>query len=183
MPLSFEDCDGIPNAFYNPNIGAVSFCYEMMEFLEEALGSQVPAERLDEAIGGAYEFIMLHEVGHALTDQLDIPITGREEDVADQFAALRLIQQGTKGARAAIDGVLALQQGGEFSTSDYADEHSLGPVRLYNVVCLVFGSDPEKYAGLVGDEGLPYDRAVRCPAEYEQVEKSFSRLLGFVYDE
>ncbi|MEL6615300.1 MAG: DUF4344 domain-containing metallopeptidase, partial [Bacteroidota bacterium] len=182
VSLAFEEC-GQPNAYYSPRDAAVAFCYEMFGFLQSTLGSQVEASRLDEAINGAYEFIMLHEVGHALTDQLDLPITGREEDVADQFAALMLIRQGTKGARAAIDGVLALQQGDDFSTSDYAGEHSLGPVRLYNVVCLVYGSDPQKYAGLVGPNGLPEDRAVRCPGEFQQVEKAFDRLLGFVYNE
>ena len=51
------------------------------------------------------------------------------------------------------------------------------------MVCLVYGSDPDKYAGLVGADGLPEARAVRCPAEYAQVEKAFDRLLGFVYNE
>ena len=182
VSLSFSEC-GQPNAFYDPNSASVTFCYELIGVLADALSEQVEEERLQDAIGGAYDFIMLHEAGHALTDQLDLPITGREEDVADQFAALMLIKEGTKGARAAIDGVLALQQGQAFSSSDFADEHSLGPVRLYNVVCLVYGSDPQKYAGLIGEAGLPEARAVRCPAEYEQVEKSFSRLLGFVYAE
>lgn len=184
VPVSFEEC-GIVNAqyLYGGTNGRVRFCYELMDYLYDVLAPQVGEDRLSEAVDGAYEFIMLHEAGHALRHQLDLPITGREEDVADQFAALTLIRQGSKGARAAIDGVLALQTDGTFSQSDYAGEHSLGPQRLYNVVCLVYGSDPDKYAGLVGADGLPEARAVRCPAEYAQVEKAFDRLLGFVYNE
>ncbi|MEM6328595.1 MAG: DUF4344 domain-containing metallopeptidase, partial [Bacteroidota bacterium] len=184
VPVSFEEC-GMINAqyIYRATQGRVRFCYELMEYLTQVLEPQVGSERLTEAVNGAYEFIMLHEAGHALRHQLDLPITGREEDVADQFAALTLIRQGTKGARAAIDGVLALQSEGTFTQSDYAGEHSLGPQRLYNVVCLVYGSDPAKYASLVGPDGLPEARAVRCEAEYAQVEKSFDRLLSLVYDE
>lgn len=184
VPVSFEEC-GIINAqyLYNETFGRVRFCYELMDYLSDVLEPQVGTERLAEAVNGAYEFIMLHEAGHALRHQLDLPITGREEDVADQFAALVLIRQGSKGARAAIDGVLALQSGGTFTDSDYAGEHSLGPQRLYNVVCLVYGSDPAKYASLVGPDGLPEERAVRCESEFAQVEKSFDRLLGLVYGE
>ncbi|MGB3544588.1 DUF4344 domain-containing metallopeptidase [Rubrivirga sp.] len=183
VSVSFEEC-GQPNAFYNPSAGAVSFCYEMMDYMSRVLGEQVGPERLTEAIDGAYRFIMLHEVGHALTHQLDLPITGREEDVADQFATLALIRQGDKGAQSAIDGVLALQGRSEFGASDYAGEHSLGPQRLYNVACWVFGSDPDKYIGLVNDDGgLPVARARRCPGEFAQMEKSFDRLLSLVYNE
>ena len=182
VPVSFQEC-GEPNAFYDPIEGSVGFCYELLAFLEDALRSQVAPDRLAEAVRGAYEFVMLHEAGHAMIDQLDLPITGREEDVADQFAALHLIRQGTKGARAAIDGVLALGQGSMFTQSDYAGEHSLGPQRFYNVACLVYGSNPLKYPEMVGPEALPEDRAGRCAGEYAQVEKAFDRLLGFVYSE
>ncbi|MEL6616852.1 MAG: DUF4344 domain-containing metallopeptidase, partial [Bacteroidota bacterium] len=182
VSMTFGEC-GQPNAFYDPNNNAIAFCYELIAFFEQVLSREVPRERLVEASRGAYDFVILHEAGHALADQLDLPITGREEDVADQFAALHLIRQGTQGAWAAIYGALALNAGGGFMESDFADEHSLGPVRLFNVACLVYGSDPEKYSDLVGGDGLPEERAVRCPAEYQQVEKSFDRLLGLVYAE
>ena len=189
VPVSFDEC-GYPNASYSyytggPRVGegSVTFCYEMMTYITNALGRHVPAERLQEAVSGAYEFIMLHEVGHALRHQLDLPITGREEDMADQFATLVLARQGDKGAQAAVDGVLALQDDREFGESDYADEHSLGPQRYYNVACWVYGSNPDKYAGLVGEGGLPEARAERCPGEYAQLEKSFGRLLEIAYGE
>ena len=184
IPVSFDEC-GQPNAYYQSTgsgEGSVHFCYEMMPYLREVLGEQLAPADVPEAVNGAYEFIMLHEVGHALTHQLDLPITGREEDVADQFATLNLLRQGDKGAQSAIYGVLALQGSTEFGESDYADEHSLGPQRYYNVACWIYGSDPEKYSGLVGGDGLPEARAARCPSEYAQMEKSWSRLLGLVYD-
>jgi hypothetical protein len=121
----------------------------------------------------------MHEVGHALVDVLDLPITGREEDAVDQLAAMMLINTGDKGAAAALNGVRAIQPGQNavYDNSDFADEHSLGPVRLYNIACWIYGSDPQKYAALVSGGGLPAARARRCPGEYERLSKAWMRLL------
>ena len=62
----------------------------------------------------------------------------------------------------------------------YADEHSLDQVRVLNVACLVYGSDPDAYAdfaravGLTANEGRP----ARCPGEYEQARTSWNKLLS-----
>ncbi|HZG44367.1 MAG TPA: DUF4344 domain-containing metallopeptidase, partial [Longimicrobium sp.] len=182
VPLVFGEC-GDPNAFYSPRDGSVTFCYEMMDYLNGIFSRSTPnATELREAMDGAFAFIMMHEVGHALRHQLDLPVTGREEDAADQLAALVLLQDGDKGANAAVAGALALQTGNQFDDSDYADEHSLGPQRLYNIVCWIYGSDPQKYQHWVTNGLLPEARAVRCPAEYEQMAKAWTRLLGMHYD-
>ena len=58
------------------------------------------------------------------------------------------------------------------------DEHSLNEQRVYDIACLVFGSDPEAFSGLVSPEFLPAERAQRCEAEYEQKSRAWSQLLG-----
>ena len=45
----------------------------------------VEAER-DEAVAGAFIFVFFHELGHALIDVYELPITGREEDAVDQLS-------------------------------------------------------------------------------------------------
>ncbi|WP_412061090.1 DUF4344 domain-containing metallopeptidase [Rubrivirga sp. IMCC45206] len=204
IPIRFSECTepgaDFPyiNAYYRPTPGDITFCYELMADIVGRLGQAYPQDQLAGVVDGAYDFVMLHEVGHALTDQLEIPITGREEDVADQFATLALLRQGDRGALAALHGVDYLyrlgggREGGSGGRPMLADEHSLGPQRLYNVQCWVLGSDVDKYAWLVFDEdgnertdeyGLPLDRARRCAAEYAQMEKSFEVLMEFVYRE
>ncbi|OZC02089.1 DUF4344 domain-containing metallopeptidase [Rubricoccus marinus] len=199
VPVSFKECTEPgatrpnANAFYNPNAGEIVFCYELMDDLITQFSAGLAPEQVDEAVTGAYDFIILHEVGHALTHQLDLPITGREEDVADQFATLALLRQGDKGATAALNGVSYLygSGGNTFGRRSLADEHSLGPQRLFNVQCWILGSDLEKYAWLVldsetgeereDDYALTIDRARRCTGEYTQMEKSFTRLLDLAY--
>ncbi|HAT17513.1 MAG TPA: hypothetical protein DCS76_06950 [Gemmatimonadetes bacterium] len=49
-------------------------------------------------------------------------------------------------------------------------------MRLYNVMCWIYGSDPIKYSRLVGGGSLPEDRAVRCPEEWDRMAKAWQRL-------
>lgn len=180
IAVRMDQC-GMINAFYSPRDGAITFCYEMVEHLANifASGSADWTQEQREAVEGAYTFIMMHEVGHALIHQLDLPVTGREEDAVDQLAAVTLIAGGDKGAQAALAGALSLQpgRGATFDESDYAGEHSLGPQRLYNIMCWIYGSDPRKYSGIVTNGGLPEERAVRCPGEYDRMSKAWQRIL------
>ena len=59
-----------------------------------AAGGQPPAGRpaeRDDYVSGVLSFVFLHELGHALIHELALPITGREEDVADQLAVASLL--------------------------------------------------------------------------------------------
>jgi putative metallopeptidase DUF4344 len=126
----------------------------------------------------ANEFVVAHELGHALVDQLDIPITGREEDAVDGFAAYLLASTRGFGPRSALSAALLFAGLARTPTDrDFADEHSLDQQRVYQFLCWIYGSAPRVFAGLVGRDGLPRARARRCPAEWAQVNSSWSRLL------
>ncbi len=178
IDLAFDEC-GMINAFYNPNETSITFCYELLGLLQEVF---VPdgnwTQDAQDQVSGAIWFIMMHEVGHALVDVLDLPITGREEDVADQLAVVTLMEAGDKGANAAYAGTMAIQPATTaFEQTDFADEHSLGPVRLFNVLCWIYGSDPSKYDQVVAGGRLPEGRAIRCPGEWDRMSKSWQRIL------
>ncbi len=179
IAMTFDEC-GTVNAFYSPGESSITFCYELLSLLADSFlppdGSWT--QEAQDQVSGAIWFILMHEVGHALVDVLDLPITGREEDVADQLAVVTLMEAGEKGAQAAYAGTLALQPAtSDFEQYEFADEHSLGPVRLFNVLCWIYGSDPDKYAPIVTDGHLPEERAQRCPGEWDRMAKSWQRLL------
>ena len=48
--------------------------------------------------------MFLHETGHAVFNMLQIPVLGREEDAADQFAAYLMLRLGKDEARRMILG-------------------------------------------------------------------------------
>jgi hypothetical protein len=173
IPIHVREC-GTPNAFYDSSTRTVTLCYDLMadtaaRFAEVELSST----EYQEAMSGAMTFILLHEIGHALIDVYDAPSTGREEDAADNFATLLLLAQGYDGAKsvAFAAGFWATRIG---STPAW-DEHSLDEQRVYNLLCYLYGSDPEAYASIVPSEVLPQERAERCPDEYAKIRSAWLR--------
>jgi len=182
LPVVVATCQ-TPNAFYDPENVQVVFCYEMFGLLAQVFYEpEASDEEVGNALLGAAAFIFLHEMGHALVDQLDIPVTGREEDAVDDLATLILLAGNAEDALfAALDSFQTLSDQMETGDVDlpFWDEHSFHAQRVYSIACLIYGSNPEAYAGMVGEEGLPEERAVRCPAEYQQKYSAWDRLLGF----
>ena len=178
VALMFAVCGGA-DAFYEPETRTITLCYELLDAFTQAFG-ELPEEEREQVVLGATDFIMYHEVGHALIDLLDLPTLGREEDAADQLAVYILTDGTDEGEQAAIDGAVALHRlEQETGGVALADEHSLGPQRFYNVICWVYGKNPDRHAGLRLRAGgvLPDARAERCPGEAAQLEASWNRLL------
>lgn len=182
VPVVMREC-GEVNAFYDPQAGEISLCYELVEHYAEIFMADAQTEEEQEEAGAsvasATMFTFFHEMGHALIHIYDLPITGREEDAVDQLATLILLQGGEDGENAAIDGANSFVGSEEEEMDDLAfwDEHSLDDQRFYNIVCWIYGKDPEGYQYFVEDETLPANRAQRCPAEYNRLSTSWESLL------
>ncbi len=177
ITLAFAPC-GEANAFYDRPTQRVTMCWELLDALGQVFGDRETPEERERAILGAASFLLYHELGHALIDVLDLPALGREEDSADQLATYILADGTPEGERAAMDGAVALGRfDADFSDMAFADEHSLGVQRFYNVACWVYGSDPAGHAHFLDAGTLPEERAERCPAEYDALVRSWERLL------
>lgn len=175
FPIYFKEC-GFVNAYYNPSEKEIVMCDELLEDLAFNFAYFVSTEdELDVAITDATYFILYHELGHGLIDIYNITYSGREEDVADQLSTIVLVSLGgEEGARAAITGanhfyIASMQK--DVSNYPFWDEHALDQQRYYNILCWVYGSNPEKYSDFVGDYGLPMERAVRCQREYGKMSQ------------
>jgi hypothetical protein len=130
----------------------------------------------------AVRFVFLHEIGHALIDQYKLPITANEEDAADRCSSyINLEELGPDGVKAVIAAASAFQIESKLGASrekNMADEHLLQEQRFYNSLCMIYGSNPDKYSNLVTDGYLPKERAVRCPGEYQRTVDSWVNLLA-----
>lgn len=190
---------GAPDAYYLPASREVVLCYETLHALYEqgeqlaASGGsaldlpEIPADRLAARyVWANVRFILAHETGHALIDLLDLPVTGREEDAVDQFATALLQRIGgedesprevAQNLRMASHSFLA-SAGEEMTLQAYADTHSLGLQRYFNLQCLLYGSDPERFADMVDRGDLPESRAKTCPAEAQRANDAWVRLLA-----
>ena len=129
----------------------------------------------------ANEYILGHEMGHALIHQLVLPLTGLEEDSADGFAAWSTLN-GTQGPGPALaaatlfDGMALLM--GELTFEEFASDHAVTQQRTYNFLCYVVGNDPARVRHPLVVEGyLPGARAVMCGLEWAQLNNGWLAIL------
>ncbi|MDQ3129151.1 MAG: DUF4344 domain-containing metallopeptidase [Acidobacteriota bacterium] len=179
--LNFDKC-GEPNAFYNPEVKEITMCYEFLDEFEQTF-KKVSKNRaeIDDMSDGAMVVFFFHELGHCLIDVWDLPATGREEDAVDQLAMFILLDGTPEGegmvlSAATFFAVVSSQQGD--NELAFWDEHSLDQQRFYDMLCLTYGSNPSKNKNLLGKNGLPPERAQRCPAEFKRVDHSWQKLLA-----
>jgi hypothetical protein len=178
--IGFDNCEEA-NAFYDPEKKKVTVCYELAEDLYEAFKKDYKTdEQVEDAVTNATTFVFYHELGHALVDAYDLPITGREEDAVDQLSVLLLADGTPEGEQMVLDAAVSFskQSGDGLDDLAFADEHSLDRQRYYNIICLLYGQDEEKFASLVKDGTLPESRAERCSDEYARVDKAWDALLA-----
>jgi hypothetical protein len=170
---------GEANAFYQAKRHRVVLCYELAGFfgvMHENKPNVDPTLWPDYALN-AMTFVLLHELGHAVIGELDLGVTGGEEDAVDDFAALLLL--GDKQTGLAIDAaetMLDMQALGRGRLS-FSDEHSFSKQRFYNVLCLIHGSDPSGTRVLIDRGLLPQARAVRCADEFRRKRKGWDVMV------
>ena len=179
--LRSKDC-GVPNAEFDPKTETITVCYELMEHFADLYKTDgLKAEEADKKMFDAVRFAFLHEVGHAMIYNYDLPIAGNEEDAADRCSSYINIEElgdaGVKAVLAAADAFRIESQQKSTTKRDLADEHLLQEQRFYNSLCMIYGSDSEKYSYFVKDGYLPKERAARCPGEYERTVDSWKNLL------
>ena len=163
----------------------ITICYE---YLDE-LWSNMPAETTPAGIEpidtviGPFTDTVLHEFAHALFDYLDIPVLGREEDAADQVSAYIYLQLGPDEARRLIMGavyayMLEVQNSDPPSMDEFADEHSTSQQRVFNLLCMAYGANPELFEDVVILVELPQYRMEVCEEEFELIALAYDALIG-----
>lgn len=168
---------------YDPQADVIQIPYEFYQQVISLFEEIVPDD--EEARKGYAIDSMLHtlfhEFGHAVIDQFDIPVVGREEDAVDALASVLMIEYFDDGADMAISAAelfaLESEDRGSLQEQDFWDEHSLDEQRYYTTLCHVFGSDPENYESLADEAGFTSERAEACVFEYQQLVADWDKLL------
>jgi hypothetical protein len=183
LAIRFETC-GNPGAFFTPSRNTISLCLELFELINTMAQTDghyaarlSPVER-QKVVTGTIIGILYHELAHALIAINQIPVTGREEDVADQFAFYYGFNYfETRGqpvtvptmwffnGLARMSGVAGADQAALRRL--LADEHSLSEQRVYNFACWAYGSQTPQGFYAANFAGLDQQRAVRCAKEFQ----------------
>ena len=162
----------------------MTVCYEYLaDILKNALEGKLPSIiTQDDAILGPFMDVFLHETGHAVFDQLNVPVLGREEDAADLFSVYIMLQLGKEDARRLILGNAYQYKADvvnpQVPLTKYADEHGIPAQRFFNVLCIAYGADQKLFADVVEKGYLPKKRAEGCYDEYEQLAFALKTLIG-----
>ena len=140
-------------------------------------------KQLVEFVIGNTIFVMSHEMGHGLINEMNLPVLGREEDAANSFAVVTAMKLGPKFSErvlheATMGWVLSSKEDRkERNPIAYYDEHSLDLQRAYNVVCFMVGSDPEKHKALAAKTRFPEYRQKACVYEWQNTAWSWDEML------
>ena len=178
IDVNFVDC-GTANAFFatpddsaeNSFIssgGAIFMCHELNELFGQFFGNT-------EQAFAASIFVLLHELGHALVDQLNLPVLGIEESYVDGIAAVLVGESGLSEAS-----VFAGWFFGNQGPTPFFDSHRAGPQRLGDLACWGVGADPslleDPIIASITEQLVIGGRD--CPAEYEQQRRALEFVLG-----
>jgi Putative metallopeptidase len=145
--------------------------------------SPIAAQGLVEFVSGNMLFVLLHELGHAVITQMGLPVLGRMEDAADTFAVFMLLRMGSEFShRALVDAAegwffAARRDRKTGQRVAYYSEHGLNEQRAYQIVCIMVGSDAEKFRDLADETNLPEDRRHTCLGDYSNAMFSWNLLL------
>lgn len=165
---------------YDPQTREIKVPYDFAIEVRERFAGEYE-EDWELYAGDSLEHTLYHEMGHALVDLLNIPVLGKEEDAVDDFGIIMLILTRKDGDDRAVSAAeLFFMEGEEieeFTDEDLMDEHSLDDQRGFRSLCLVYGSDPEKYEDIAKDLEMDEDRRLMCEETFERQTLNWLTLL------
>ncbi len=164
--------------------GVINMPYEFMMYNDQLQQAAQYSDNREEQLDLLFdltEFVLYHEVGHALVDMLDIPVLGKEEDAVDGFAAVLAatmeLEEVALGAADIFDMGLQFADK-EISDEEFWGEHSLDEQRMFTIFCLIYGSNPEEHPKLLDEVGMPAEMRNECQRNYQETLRNWSRVLG-----
>jgi len=176
-------CEGRPNTYFDreEDRPTVKLCYEYLKSIHDKMPKKPTKAGIAprEVMVGQFLFAAAHELGHALFDVYNIPIFGRQEDAADQFATYFILQFGGERARRLILGAAYSYRGFvkqltgnpkvTLPLGSFSSDHGQPEQRFYNLICIAYGYDPKLFSGAVEKKYLPSPRAKVCELEYKNL--------------
>jgi Putative metallopeptidase len=113
--------------------------------------------------------------------QLNLPLSGLEEDSADGFATFFTVNDKDTGPNAALGAAVLFDAMGSkrpnLTMEDSSSDHAVILQRVYNFLCSVLGSDPQRLHSLVTDGYIPESRAMLCGKEWTQLNYGWWTVL------
>lgn len=157
-----------------------SFVFEVAERFEQDSYSQTNVDIYD-VTRDAYLHALLHHVSHALFDMFDLRAAGNMEKAVDALTVLLLIRYYENGGDIALNAAeLFVDEDGSSGGSaqpDFWTEHGFDQQSYNQAICLVYGSDPQRYSDLKDRSQFLQIRDQECVREYQRQINAWFRVL------
>ena len=145
---------------------------------EESLKLSPAAEAF--VVGNAV-YAVLHEFGHAIIQDFELPILGLEENSADTIATVAIVLLDRRKPHTGLAAVLAfaaLVQAHVWQTGFEREhqktmlwaQHGLSAQRFARLTCLLYGSDTERFGWVAESAEMENIRADGCQEEWRKAE-------------
>ncbi len=143
-----------------------------------ALLALAPAPAFADFVENNLLAIFYHELGHAVIDQLQVPIFGQEEDAADALSILLIdALYDEESAEAIAYDSAALFWAEAQEEPAFWDVHGPDEQRFFNTICLFYGAAPDDREDFANELGLPLERASGCEDEFWLASESWNAVL------
>ncbi len=149
---------------------------------------EVDDERIDDDVLyvlGNIANTMIHEFGHALVSEFELPVDGSEEDAVDALANVVMVgETDSEYLDRMIEAVADdwfIQGEYDESNAPSEDGHAIPADRGVAVVCILVGSDPEYFAEVADHAGLDAAEQQECQGVYEEAHAHWDDALAEHY--
>lgn len=122
--------------------------------------------------------IFYHELGHAIIDQMQVPIFGQEEDAADALSILLIdaLYDDASAESIAYDSAALFWIEAQNEPA-FWDVHGPDEQRFFNTVCLFYGANPDGREDFAKELELPEERKDGCEDEFVLASDSWGAVL------
>lgn len=173
-------------AFYDEDsrtiVVSYGFCWYIVDVFTRngMLEPEWTREDFDKLILPVIDETILHETAHALVHVNQLRPSGDKETAADKlvvFIIYDFYDAAENALPTSLHYRLLAEESGGSERSDYLAEHPPTLQRHDDFVCWIYGSDPQKFAGLLEDLEVERDPD-DCVAAFQQLHEEWSRLLA-----
>ncbi|MEQ1905830.1 MAG: DUF4344 domain-containing metallopeptidase [Pirellulaceae bacterium] len=126
--------------------------------------------------------VVLHEMGHALIREFDLPILGNEETMADAFATYYLTtyfpDRAADVLKARVTSLMIEAREVPREQWPVNGEHDSDARRAFQIAALAVASDSEKYADVAKAAGMSEDDIRKAKDYGAEIHRSWRRTLA-----
>ncbi|MEM9412570.1 MAG: DUF4344 domain-containing metallopeptidase [Planctomycetota bacterium] len=129
--------------------------------------------------------VVLHELGHALVREFDLPVLGNEETMADAFATCYLTQHMPERAYDVIEARVRslMTEANEVPPNEWTvqGEHNNDARRAIQIAALAVAAHPDKYAPIAKLIGMNENKIEQAADYGTEIHRSWRRILRPIF--